>query len=74
MIRSHPRLPLVGDQVHARLGRGKAKTKTFLRRENHERFGGSARLRWSAPNDLKITRKETLLPSSALPTFRLILR
>ena len=74
MIRCRPRLPLVGDQVHALMGRGKAKTKTFLRRENQDQAGGSARLPLVGPERSKITRKETLLPPTSLPVFRLILR
>jgi hypothetical protein len=44
MIRCGARLPLVGDQAHARMEGVKAKTKTFLRRKNHNQLGGSARL------------------------------
>jgi hypothetical protein len=43
MIR-YPRLPLVGDPMHALMRRVKAKTKTFLRRENQDQVGASARL------------------------------
>jgi hypothetical protein len=73
MIPCRPRLPLVGDQMHVPMA-GKAKTKTFLRRQNQDQVWGSQRLPWSAPNHSKITRKETLLPSASLPIFRLILR
>src|SRR5207253_430359 len=70
IIRCRPRLPLVGDQVHTLMERGKAKTKTFLRREKQDPAEAQHASRWSAPNDPKITRKESPLPPTSLPDFQ----
>jgi hypothetical protein len=53
MISCRPRLPLVGDPVPALMGRVKAKNKTFLRRENQDQVGGSARLPLVGPERSK---------------------
>ena len=76
MIRCRPRLPLVGDRVHALIGRGKAKakTKTFLRRENQGEAGGLARLPLVGPERSKNHQKGDPTPANPLPVFRLILR
>jgi len=73
MIHGRLRLPLAGDQGHVPM-RLKAKNKTFLRRENQHQVGGAACLPLVGPNHPKITRKETLLPPTSPPVFRLILR
>ncbi len=79
MIFCRPRLPLVGDQMHALMGRVKAKTKTFLRRENQDQDGGSARLPLVGPERSKNHQKgdptPALLPIGfqAHPSMRICL-
>jgi hypothetical protein len=57
MIGCRPRLPLVGDPMHALMGRTKAKTKTFPGRQNQEQVGGSARLPLVGPERSKTYQK-----------------
>ena len=72
MIGYRPRLPLGGDPTHAALGR--AKPKPSQEGKTKTRLGAQRASRWSAPNDPILSRKETLLPTTSLPIFRLILR
>jgi hypothetical protein len=73
MIRCHPRLPLVGDQLHALSWRGKAKTKTFLRRENQDQPEGSTRLPLVGPERSKNHQKGDPIPAhfQAHPSMRI---
>ncbi len=77
MIRCRRRLPLVGDPVHALMGR--AKTKTFLRRENQDQAGGSARLPLVGPERSKNHQKGDPTPAhlnagfQAHPSMRICL-
>ena len=74
MIRFRPRLPLVGDQVHALIGHGKAKaktkTKTFLRRENQGEAGGLARLPLVGPERSQNHQKGDPTPAHLLAEFQ----
>ena len=63
MIRCRPRLPLVGDQVHALMGHGKAKPKTFLRRKTQDQAEGSARLPLVGPERSKNHQKGDPTPA-----------
>jgi hypothetical protein len=62
MIHGRPRLPLVGEQVHA-LMRLKAKNKTFLRRENQQQVGGVACLPLVGPEPSKNHKKGDPTPA-----------
>jgi hypothetical protein len=57
MIRFRVRLPLVGDQTHAPIGCGTAKTKTFLRRKTQDQVGGPERLPLVGPGQTKNHQK-----------------
>ena len=70
MIFCRPRLPLVGDQMHALTGRVKAKTKTFLRRENQDQDVGSARLPLVGPERSKNHQKGDLTPAHLQAAFQ----
>jgi hypothetical protein len=70
MIRCRPRLPLVGDQVHALMGRGNAKTKTFLRREHQDQAGGSARLPLVGPERSQNHQKGDPTPAHLYAGFQ----
>jgi hypothetical protein len=62
MIR-YPRLPLVGDPMHALMGRVKAKTKTFLRRETQDQVGAPTCLPLVGPERSQIHQKGTPIPA-----------
>ena len=83
------RLPLVGDQMHAPDGVlknqnllqkqpearfGSMEPVATLIRKPKTRLETRRASRWSALNDSKNTRKETLLSPTSQPVFRLILR
>jgi hypothetical protein len=70
MIHFRVGLPLVGDQMHAPIGCGTAKTKTFLRRKTQDQVGGSERLPLVGPGQTKNHQKGDPTPANLPAGFQ----